>query len=274
MDFFRGFRSPSKFAQEFLFFTDGLGHLKSEDFHIDRVGFNNNLVMYVLSGKLHVEQNGHFILTRGEGIIMRLMDKHRYYTDAEDTCEILWLHFSGRQSEFFLKLIEQTHTMPAIFRENRIAELIRHCFTVYNANNSEREFLISQTIYSVILSIIHSLVKENTLLAVNPREDFRNRATDYIDSHIYDRITLSDFAKHFSISPYHFCRVFEKHFHMTPMRFVLMKKIEISKYMLTYTNETIATIAGSLGFTDQSHFTRTFKSFEGQSPMTYRRKWL
>ena len=61
MDFFRGFKAPSKFAQEFLFFTDGLGHLKSENFFIDRVGFNNNLVMHVLSGKLHVEQNGHFI---------------------------------------------------------------------------------------------------------------------------------------------------------------------------------------------------------------------
>ena len=41
MDFFRGFKAPSKFAQEFLFFTDGLGHLKSENFFIDRVGFNN-----------------------------------------------------------------------------------------------------------------------------------------------------------------------------------------------------------------------------------------
>jgi len=272
LDFFRMFRNPSKFAQEFLFFTDGLGHLKSKDFFIDREGFNNNLVMYVLSGKLHVEQNGHFILTENQGIIMRLMDKHKYYTDPEDTCEILWMHFSGRQAEFFLKLLDQTLIMPAIFTESRVAELIRHCFTLNNTQNIEREFLVSQTIYSVIISILQVVCKENTLLQLNPQTEFMNQAINYIDSNIYNKITLGIFAKQFNISPYHFCKVFEKYFHTTPMRYVLMKKIEISKYMLTYTHESIASIASSLSFVDQSHFTKTFKSFQNQCPLAFRKK--
>lgn len=272
MDFFRAFRAPSKFAQEYLFFTDGLGHLKSKDFLIDRVGFNNNLVMYVLSGKLHVEQNGHFILSKNEGIVLRLMDRHKYYTDEADTCEVLWIHFNGRQAEYFLKLIEQSHTMPAIFKESHVAELIRRCFTIYNANNSEREFLVSQIIYSILLSIVHYVCMENTLPGINPREEFMNRAISYIDNNIYNKITLGEFAKEFNISSYHFCRTFEKYFQMTPMRYVLMKKIEISKYLLTYTHETISGIASSLSFVDQSHFTRTFKRFQNQTPLSFRKE--
>lgn len=219
-----------------------------------------------------MEQNGHFILTQNEGIILRLMDKHKYYTDPEDTCEILWIHFSERQSEFFLKLIEQTHVMPTIFKESRVEELIRYCFTIYNTNNSEREFLISQAIYSIILSILHSICKKNTLLQLNPQTEFMNKAINYIDNNIYNKVTLGDFAKQFNISTYHFCRVFEKYFSMTPMRYVLIKKIEISKYMLTYTHESIASIANSLNFVDQSHFTRTFKKFQNQCPLVFRKK--
>lgn len=272
MDLYRGFSSPSKFAQEFLLFTDGLGHLKSKDFLIDRKSFNNNLVMYVLSGKLHVEQNGHFILQKNEGIIMRLTDRHKYYTDEIDTCEILWLHFSGRQSEIFMKYMEQNYMLPSIFKETRVAELIRQCFTFYKDRNSETEFLTSQNIYAIILTILHSIGKENKRLHMNPETEFIADAITYVDNNLYNKITLKEFAGQFNMSPYHFCRVFEKHFNITPMKFVLLKKIDISKYMLTYTHDSIAAIAGNLGFADQSHFSKTFKGFLGKSPLEFRRE--
>lgn len=273
MDFFRAFKAPSKFAQDYLFFTDGLGHLKSEDFIIDREDFNNNLVMYVLSGKLHVEQNGHHILQKGEGIMMRLLDKHKYYTDKVDTCEILWLHFSGRQTELYLKYLDQTHGLPVIFREDRVAELIRHCFTLFAQGSSQYEFLVSEAIYGIILSTINAVCSEKKeVQQPNKRTEFINKAMGYVDQNIYNRFSLEAFAKHFNMSRYYFCKLFDKVFQMSPMQFVLMKKVEISKYMLTYTHDSISTIAQSLGFVDQSHFSRTFKRFVKQSPLVYRRK--
>ena len=185
---------------------------------------------------------------------------------------VLWMHFNGRQAEFFLKVIEDSQTMPAVFREKRVAELIRQCFAVYNSNSSERDFLVSQIIYSVILSIVHFVCKENALLQVDSRTKFMNRAVSYIDDNIYRKITLGQLAKEFNLSPYHFCRVFEKYFHMTPMRYVLMKKIEISKYLLTYTQDTLSGIASSLNFADQSHFSKTFKQFQKESPLAFRKK--
>lgn len=271
MDFFRAFKVPSKFAQEFLFFSDGLGHLKSEDFFIDRKGFNNYLIMYVLSGKLHVEQGGHFVLKQNEGIIMRLMDKHKYYTDEMDTCEVLWMHFNGRQVETLLKFIEQTYSMPAIFKEAHVEELIKRCFTNYQMEDIEREFLVSQTIYSIILSILHSICKEVMMLNITPQMEFINKVVSYVDSNIYNKITLTDFAKEFNLSLYHFSRVFEGHFKITPMKYVLLKKIEFSKYLLTYTHQSISSIANNLNFVDQSHFTKTFKSFQKQTPLSFRK---
>jgi len=207
-----------------------------------------------------------------EGIIMRLTDKHKYYSDEIDTCEILWMHFSGRQAEIFLKFIEQKYAMPAIFKENRVEQLIKYCFTLFNDNHIDQEFLVSQTIYSLITSILNSICRETELINTNPKTEFMNKAISYIDNNIYSKINLEEFAKQFNISKCHFCRVFEKYFNITPIKYVLMKKIEISKYMLSYTNETISSIASSLNFVDQSHFSKTFKRFQNKSPLQFRRK--
>ncbi len=271
MNYFRSFKPPTKFAREYLFFSDGLGHLKSESFLIDRKNFNNYLVMYVLSGKLHVEQNGHNVLQSGEGVIMRLMDYHKYYTDPQDVCEILWIHFNGRQCEPFLKHIEQIYTMPAIFREDKVKEIIQNCFAVYNNTDSDTEFLISQNIYSMLLTIFHSICHEKEHLAVNPKMEFINKVSAYINNNLYGRISLSDLAKQVNLSTYHFCRIFSKYFGLTPVKFILSKKVEISKYLLTCTNEPLSSIASSLGFSDQSHFSKVFKSFENKSPLHYRK---
>jgi AraC-like DNA-binding protein len=271
MNYFRSFKPPSKFAQEFLYFSDGLGHLKSESFFIDRKNFNNYLVMYVLSGKLHVEQNGHYIMQKGEGVIMRLMDYHKYYTDPEDICEILWIHFNGRQCEPFFQHMEQNYSMPAIFREDKVAEIIKKCFAVYNNTDSETEFLISQYIYSMLLTIFHSICHEKEQLAVNPKMEFISKVSAYINNNLYGRISLHDLAEQVNLSTYHFCRVFSKYFGMTPVKFILSKKVEISKYLLSCTNEPLSSIASSLGFSDQSHFSKVFKSFESKSPLHFRK---
>lgn len=49
---------PSRFAQEFLFFSDGMGRTFRKGFDLHRKSFKNNVVMYVASGALYVEQNG------------------------------------------------------------------------------------------------------------------------------------------------------------------------------------------------------------------------
>lgn len=230
--------------------------------------------MYVVSGTLHVEQNGHFVLKSGEGIIMRLTDKHKYYTDTTDICEVLWMHFGGKQCETFLKLIEKIRFMPTVFKIKSIENIIKTCYSIITDDNSETEFLISQTIYTALLSITHNVCKEAQIRNVSPQAEFRNKANKYIDNNIYQKVTLKDFADQFSVSPYHFCRIFQRIFDMTPMHYVLMKKIELSKYLLTYTNESLSSIAITLGFTDQSHFSKTFRHFHPKSPIEFRKMGL
>ena len=48
------------------------------------------------------------------------------------------------------------------------------------------------------------------------------------------------------------------------MKYSKKIKIDRAKVLLTTTNKSMLDIAISLGFYDQSHFSKTFKSFEGK----------
>ena len=56
------------------------------------------------------------------------------------------------------------------------------------------------------------------------------------------------------------------------MKYAKKIRIERAKVLLLSTNESILDIGLALGFHDQSHFYKTFKSFTGMSPSDYRNK--
>ena len=49
-------------------------------------------------------------------------------------------------------------------------------------------------------------------------------------------------------------------------------KIERAKTLLRNSNKSILEISTTLGFCDQGHFTKTFKSIEGITPTEYKNK--
>ena len=97
---FSYFKSVSAAAEKCLLVSDAMAYTADSEFLIDRKVFKNNLVMYVLEGLLWVEQYGKkYALEPGQGVMMRLTDAHKYYTDPENTAHILWFHFRGAGTE-------------------------------------------------------------------------------------------------------------------------------------------------------------------------------
>lgn len=55
------------------------------------------------------------------------------------------------------------------------------------------------------------------------------------------------------------------------MAYVTRKKVELSKKMLENTVSSIASVSDTLGFADQSHFSKSFKAMTGLVPSKYRK---
>jgi AraC family transcriptional regulator len=96
------------------------------------------------------------------------------------------------------------------------------------------------------------------------------RVRDYIDENIGERITLGDLARVAGISRYHFARQFRLRTGESPMGYLRRLKIERAKAMLRAPEIKVSDIAAGLSFTDQSHFTRTFRRLVGLTPRDVR----
>ena len=82
--------------------------------------------------------------------------------------------------------------------------------------------------------------------------------------------SLEAMAAEAGLTPSHFCRVFKKATGITPHQYVMKARLDRAQELLGSSDLSIATIADQLGFTSQSHFTRAFRQYAGQTPSGWR----
>ena len=99
------------------------------------------------------------------------------------------------------------------------------------------------------------------------------RATEYLVAHINTHLSISDLAAECGLSRSYFIRAFRLTFGTTPYKWLMEYRISRAKEMLK-AGALIADVASACGFSDQSHFTRTFSSLTGVTPGTWRRQLL
>lgn len=93
-------------------------------------------------------------------------------------------------------------------------------------------------------------------------------AQAYLLQNVTHNVSLEELSTHVNLSPYHFLRRFRAIFGMPPHTYHLQQRIHLAKRMLA-DGTPIVQVALDTGFTDQSHFTRQFKTFVGTTPRQY-----
>lgn len=258
----------SDFAEETLMVSDAMGYESNPDFLIDRSNFNNNLIMYVLSGCLVAEQYGetHEILP-GHGILMDLRDTHKYYFIEKGHSEIIWLHFRGTPVDAVINHLHTGKMLPLRFEDASFEEHFAALYRLAAAKQLPDEFDFSCAIYSLLMHVC----KTARINEPDGMDSFALAASRYIYAHLDEPAGLDAFAGHMKMSKYHFCRRFRQEFQCTPLEYIQRQKINKAKRLLIYTRLSIAEIACQLSFYDQSHFSRVFTQLTGVSPGKFRK---
>lgn len=96
------------------------------------------------------------------------------------------------------------------------------------------------------------------------------RVMAYIDDHLCDTISLADLALTAGLSRMYFAARFRTATGLRPHEYILRRRIDRAKDMLTQSNESLVEIAFNVGFQTQAHFTTVFKRFAGVTPGRWR----
>jgi AraC-like DNA-binding protein len=97
------------------------------------------------------------------------------------------------------------------------------------------------------------------------------RAQETLAANLEGDISLADLANDCGLSASHFSRAFRQSTGLSPHRWLVQRRVDLAKRLLSDRKLSLAEIALSCGFTDQSHFTRVFSAIVGVSPGAWRR---
>lgn len=94
---------------------------------------------------------------------------------------------------------------------------------------------------------------------------------DYLHAHLADRLSLDQLAAVAGLSPFHFLRQFQAHYHATPQQMLMACRLAEAKRRLT-AGEAPAQVAAATGLADQAHLTHAFARRYGVTPARYQRQ--
>jgi len=96
------------------------------------------------------------------------------------------------------------------------------------------------------------------------------KARDFVHDRFQESISLADVADFAEVHPVSLARAFRRTYHCTVGDYVRKLRIEFACQKLAGSDAPLVEIALSAGFSEQSHFSRTFKRLIGLTPSEYR----
>ena len=91
-----------------------------------------------------------------------------------------------------------------------------------------------------------------------------------IDVSFSHHLTIAAMAKTVGVHPVHLATAFRKHYRCTIGEYIRQRRVEYASRQLSQSDAPLVEIALAAGFSDQSHFSKTFKLFTGLSPARFR----
>ena len=92
----------------------------------------------------------------------------------------------------------------------------------------------------------------------------------YIDQHFKETLTLEQLAEEAHMNKFYLSHAFKKEYGVSPINYLISRRIEESKYLLAETDLSLSRIAQLLGFSSLSYFSQVFRRTQNVSPLEFR----
>lgn len=236
------------YCSELFYVTQGQGQFRIED-HIYPVCANDVVIVNPNIEHTELSHNDHplaYIVIGIEGIELASYtedkDANFCILNSRETKDTIYFYFEHILEEISLKTSDST-IMCKNLTENLLIVLSR-CTRLNIAPAPIR--------------------KKSTQLCITVRQ--------YIDNHFKENISLDTLARLTHISKYHMAHVFTEEYGISPINYLIEKRIEEAKLLLQTTDYSLALIGRTLGFSSPSYFSQTFKKHTSYTPQEYRKK--
>lgn len=189
----------------------------------------------------------------------------------------------NREDFFILPAREEKDNWIFLNTSIDINEYKEEIFTLFEKALLERNqqapgylYMLSLYIQQILSLASRCFLKEAQTQARQVEREQKKLVQDalsYIDGHYGENINIRMLSRDFLVSQQYLTRVFKAAMGISPVKYINKVRIEQAKKLIRTTNENLSSIAFLVGFDNIYYFSRTFKQYEGISPLHYR-NWL
>ena len=129
--------------------------------------------------------------------------------------------------------------------------------------------LLANALLEIVSEKLRRRQQTNAVTEKN-NEEFIQSIMLYLDEHYMEPIQLQSLGERFHISQFYLSHIFKAETGLSPMKYVMHRRIGQSQNLLMNTDMPVGTISETLGFSDNCHFSTTFKKYVGLTPTQYR----
>lgn len=231
----------------------------------------DHLLIWVLGGSGFARTEGLSMSAKAGSLLsFRPGTPHEYGADRQEPWDIVWVHYQGRLAKAFTDAIRNfggPHV--ALGLDDQLHDRWLELIAAHLPHDPRGAVRVNTALYGLLGLVIHRLQQRSQ---VRPTTGTLNvhRLQTYIGQHLAEPITLAELARQVNLSPTHFARVFKQQVGISPINYVIQKRMMQASSLLTETNQPHKQIAAAVGYEDPFYFSRLFKKIVGVSPATYR----
>lgn len=166
------------------------------------------------------------------------------------------------------KLVHTHHNSETQNVLNRIVQ-------IYGENHPDRSAMVGLAVSELTIRLLHQQTRD-VILNFSQQEPDHNglsAALNYVEQHLHEQLNIDDLARIACMSRTKFFHEFKLHLGCTPMAYQLQRRLKKAALLLKQ-GEQITQVCFTLGFTNSSHFSRSFKKFYSVSPRQYKERFL
>ncbi|WP_158622529.1 helix-turn-helix domain-containing protein [Pedobacter sp. KBW06] len=234
----------------------------------------------------HVLNDKSYAYTAGDVFLLRPEDAH-YFEIAENT-HFIFVKFTeqlfiekleGGKTAKWMEVIKTLLQNPASVNGSLVTDLqdkkhLSHLLQILLIEFEKtcaysREVVLE--LFGAIMMMVarsHSTAQYGHQCPSNTELDKLNQILSYIRLHTMDaeKMRIENIAEKFAMSPNYISIYIKKHSNASIQQHIVQTKLKAAEQLLKNGRHNINEIASRLGFTDASHFNKTYKKHMGMSP--------
>ena len=212
-----------------------------------------------------------YSIKSGQGFLIFPKQIVTYYADPKLPWEYVWIEFDGLKVKELLDLTELSKDAPVYrphskdLRGQMMEEML---YIVHHADESP--FHLIGHLY-LFLDYLTRSSKSTRLIQSSKMSDYYiKEAIHYIEQNFQNDISIEEIASVCGINRSYFGKIFHSSIGRSPQEFLMHYRMAKATELLKLTSLSIAEIGSAVGYENQLHFSRAFKSIYGLSPREWR----